>query len=126
MGALELERLRQEIMEYRMEVKELRVEQQDSRDAYQAGFNGYSQEFASVSEALNEIKKLLYNDDRTGQKGLIQNFYELKTLVEKIIGKKESKQRFWLKVGSVASGGVLVFWALFKEFWHEIYLKLVK
>lgn len=128
MGLEELERLREEIKEYRMEIKELRVEIKDMDDSYKVGHEQYFTEYQAVKETLNEIKTLLYNDAKTGQTGLIQNFSNMKIevsqigeMLKKLIGDKDSKRRKLIKIWSIVSGGTIVAWTVFKEFWHQLF-----
>ncbi len=119
---------KEETKEYKMEVKSLRLELHDVGESYKVGFDQVSQELMAVMEGNAKILNYLYNDEKTGRKGLIQSFSnmedvvgKLTIMVEKLIGEKESKRRKRIKIWSAVSGSILVVWAVFKEFWHELF-----
>lgn len=122
MGIEELAELKAEIKEYKMEVKQLRVESAEETEAVTSLRDMFYEEFTKISGGQNEIKALLFNDTRTGRRGLVQNFsdlkedfFDVKNIVTDMVEKRVSYKNRILRNWSVITTISLVVWELFKN-----------
>lgn len=125
----DIDNLKEGMKDRKEEIRRLEHRVEDMGKSYAVGFDNFYTEFESLSKGIEEIKTMLYNNNKTGEKGLIQSFsilrnefYDLKVVVEKIIGEKDSRRRRLVKLWSRITIGVAVGWALFKEFWHDAWV----
>lgn len=134
MSAEEIEYLKEEIRGFKEEVAALRKESKEDHQAYKVNQDNYYEEYSAMNNNLLEIKNILYNDEKTGRKGLVQTVYmieiemkssisKLTALVEKLIGDKDSKRRRLIKLWAVISAAGGIAWAVFKEFLDKLFHK---